>query len=353
MFPSKALLIILHLTGWLLFFSLVAGFVSMSPEGNINVWKQLVSVNHLVFYGVYIFLFYFNGTFLIPKLYLQKKYVAYFLMAGLLLVAVYFLHPFDSIFHAARPFREFHRPPEPEWPMRQSPRRSRFDIVSIVLFLMIWSLSTALQIIRQWRLTEQRAVQAEAEKATAELSFLKAQINPHFLFNTLNNIYALAVAKSEHTAASIMKLSNIMRYVTDEATRNFVPLNSELDCISYYIDLQRLRLNKKTEVDYSVTGNLEKKQIAPLILMTFVENVFKYGVSNHEPSTISIKLVSEEQSVSFFCRNKIFQTHNKAERPGIGIANTKQRLEHLYPDKHTLHIAEENGWYVVQLTLQR
>src|SRR5205823_10521035 len=124
-----------------------------------------------------------------------------------------------------------------------------------------WSLSAALSILKEWRNIEQRAAKAEADKANAELAFLKAQINPHFLFNTLNNIYSLAVTKSEMTPVSIMKFANIMRYVTDEVTQDFVPLQSEIDCASDYIDLQRMRLSKKVYVDYSVTGNLDGKQI--------------------------------------------------------------------------------------------
>ena len=228
----------------------------------------------------------------------------------------------------------------------------RFDIVSLLLFAMIWSLSSALSIIKEWRNTLQRVSRAEADKVKAELAFLKAQINPHFLFNTLNNIYSLAVTKNENTSFAIMKLSNIMRYVTDDATRDFVALQSEVDCISDYIDLQRLRLNKKTEINFSIGGNLGDKQIAPLILITFVENVFKYGISNHEPSAVIIKIVAGERQIELFCQNKIFSGLRRIERTGIGIKNTEQRLKFLYPGKHSLNITIENSHYNVLLTIQ-
>lgn len=172
------------------------------------------------------------------------------------------------------------------------------------------------------------------------------------MFNTLNNIYSLAVRQNENTAASIMKLSNIMRYVTDDVNRDFVSLQSEVECITDYIDLQRLRLSKKVQVDFSVAGNTEGKRIPPLVLMTFIENVFKYGISNHEPSTITIKLFAEEKSITFFCQNKLFATERKAERTGIGIINTRQRLEHIYPNRHLLNITTDDALYTVQLTLQ-
>ncbi|MBL7747820.1 MAG: sensor histidine kinase [Chitinophagaceae bacterium] len=220
------------------------------------------------------------------------------------------------------------------------------------MFVTIWSLSTAIPVARRWRNTEQRMLQAEAEKAQAELSFLKSQVNPHFLFNTLNNIYSLAVTKNENTAPSIMKLSNIMRYVTDEIQSDYVPLDSEINCMQDYIDLQRMRLGDKMQVQLSITGTTIDKKIAPLILMTFTENVFKYGVSSHEPSVITIRLTADAYNITFFCQNRLFDGRRNTERTGIGIPNARKRLEHLYPDKHFLDINTENGLFTVQLTLQ-
>jgi LytS/YehU family sensor histidine kinase len=193
---------------------------------------------------------------------------------------------------------------------------------------------------------------AEAERANAELSFLKAQVNPHFLFNTLNNIYSLAVTGNENTGPSIMRLSNIMRYVTDEAGQDFVLMDSEVECMKDYIDLQKMRLGEKMNVEVSITGNTIDKKIAPLILMTFVENVFKYGISSHEASVIIIKLSANGDHISFFCQNKLFEIKRNTERTGIGINNARQRLQHLYPNRHFLDINTDNGLFTVQLTLQ-
>lgn len=230
-------------------------------------------------------------------------------------------------------------------------RRDHIDFTGLFIFIMIVALGIAIEITHEWRLTEQRAMLAETGKATAELSFLKAQINPHFLFNTLNNIYALAVSNSGHTADSIMKLSNIMRYVTDEISEDFVPLQNELDCINDYIELQRLRTGSKTQIDFSVTGQPENRNIAPLILMTFVENMFKHGVSKQKEYKLQIKITIEKNSISLFCRNPIFSNKESANRKGIGISNTKQRLEQIYPGKYVLNISNENELYTVNLTL--
>lgn len=369
-----------HLASWLLFFSLVISFNLLS-SGEQQSISSYFSRYYIQFYATYIFIFYCNLLFLIPYLYVRGRYILYIAAISLLLLGVYYTQPFDRIFNhnsshqsgsqsqpqpqfdrpppggpqfGRPPFDDHSRPPGPPQAMNPPPPRNdsrQIDIVSIILFFMTWSLSTAMQIIRQLRFTEQRAMQAEADKAHAELSFLKAQINPHFLFNTLNNIYSLAVTNSQQTPEAIMKLSNIMRYMTDEVSNNFVSLENEIDCISNYIDLQRLRLNTGVSINFSVSGDLGNKQIAPLVLMTFIENVFKYGISSHEPSEIIIKLFVDERTIDFFCQNKVFPA-KQMEREGIGINNTRQRLEHLYPSRHVLNIISSNDQYTVHLSLQ-
>jgi hypothetical protein len=356
---TKFINIISHVAGWLLFFILIIGFLSNSPgEKSNTIFSNLLAAPLLFFGFTYLVLFYLNYFLFIPQLYLKKKYILYFPVILILFVAVYFIKPFDRLMHLNPPpgqmarveNRTDDRPP-PDGSGKGGPGRA-MDITSIILFITVWSLSTAIPVIRQWRLTEKRVLEAEADRANAELSFLKSQVNPHFLFNTLNNIYSMAVTKNENTAPSIMKLSNIMRYVTDEAGENYVSLDSEVECMRDYIDLQRLRLGSKMNVDFSVAGNTIDKKIAPLILMTFVENVFKYGISSHEASDIVIKLSVDEHNITFFCRNKLFETKRNTERTGIGIPNARQRLQHLYANKHFLDINTENGLFTVQLTLQ-
>ena len=358
---NKVTPVIPHIAGWLFFFSLVLGFLYRSPEID-NPLNIVFSWSFFVFGIVYLFLFYFNTYVLIPNFYLKKRYLIYAVAIIILFIAVYVIRPFDGLMnHFNRPGNSQMRPPQNDYGPGPGPGRppadnrggpGHTDIVSIILFMTVWSLSTAICIIRQWRNTEKRAIQAEADKANAELSFLKAQINPHFLFNTLNNIYSLAVTKNENTADSIMKLSNIMRYVTDDVREDFVSLDNEIECVRDYIDLQRLRLGKKMNVDFSVNGKTENKKIAPLILMTFIENVFKYGISSHEQSEIIIKISAEDHNISFFCQNRLFDIKRNPGRTGIGIANTRQRLQHLYPDKHFLDIKTGNGFYTVHLSLQ-
>jgi LytS/YehU family sensor histidine kinase len=142
-----------------------------------------------------------------------------------------------------------------------------------------------------------------------------------------------------------------MRYVTDEVTEDFVLLQSEIDCINDYIDLQKLRLGKKTKLDFNFYGDMAQKKVPPLVLMTFIENVFKYGVSKHEPSVISINLKVTDDKILFTCENTIFDNRPASSRKGIGITNTRQRLQHIYPGRHRLNISQEAAMFRVELEI--
>lgn len=354
---NRLLIILAHITGWIFFFSLVLSF--LHAPANLNDALQLtISGPFLFFCMVYLFVFYFNIYVLIPALYFKGKVVVYAIIILAFLMVVFYLKPFDNLVgHTNIQMRGGGPPPpfadRPPPPVRNEPNRpGQTDIVSIVLFITAWSLSTAMTLARQWRLTEKKAIQAEADKANAELSFLKAQVNPHFLFNTLNNIYSLVITRNERAAEGILKLSNIMRYITDEVKADFVSLDSEISCIKDYIDLQKLRLGEKTTVQLELSGSTTDKQIAPLLLMSFIENAFKYGTSNHEPATIVIKLITDEFNTTFYCKNRLFESKKMTERTGTGIENARQRLQYLYFNKHLLDINTQNGFFTVQLTLQ-
>jgi len=395
MLRFKTYLIIIHIAGWLLFMAFPLLFLNGGYQSS-SAFLLLKSPYYWLFCFTYICLFYVNAYFFIPRFFLKKRYFNYTLVFIILLSGIYFLKPYDSLLRNndrrftnainQEPGQMHNRPPGERMPppddghMPGDPRmenhppgppphngeghprfgpggmpfnRPHFiDTNSLFIFLMIMALSTAIKTIQQWQITEQRATRAEADKASAELSFLKAQINPHFLFNTLNNIYTLAVIKDDNAPDSIMKLSNIMRYVTDDVSEDFVPLQSELDCINDYIELQRLRTGEKTSIDLSIKGDIKNKKIAPLVLMTFIENVFKYGISKHEESAITILISATSDSIIFFCENSVFNDHKPNQRTGIGLINTKKRLEHLYPGKHLLTIRNEHNLFTVNLTLK-
>ena len=354
-----------HITGWLLFQSLPLAFL-LRQWDSVSLIAVLTSFAYWQFCFYYVIIYYLHSYVLFPRLYVRGKKLTYIAAMLVIVCSVFWLKPFEQLINTNREKGQMearmHMPPAdsrnmppsmPPMEMRGhgGPRKPGIDIISTVLLIMTIALSVAIDLTRRWRETERRATLAEADRANAELSFLKAQINPHFLFNTLNNIYSMAVTKNEHTAGTIMKLSNIMRYVTDDVNEDYVSLQSEVDCITDYIDLQKLRLGKKVALAFSVSGDLDDKKIAPLILMTFIENVFKYGTSNHENSILTIQIAATDQRIDFFSQNQLFATDRKLERTGIGIDNTKKRLEHLYPGKHRLDIKRENGLFTVELSL--
>src|ERR1700748_3501739 len=178
---------------------------------------------------------------------------------------------------------------------------------------------------------------AEREKVNAELSYLKAQINPHFLFNTLNSIYSLAIEKSDYTATAVVKLSGMMRYVITDASHKFVSLEKEINYISDYIELQKIRLDDSIKLSYSVSGDPADKIVAPLVLISFIENAFKYGVNAEENSEIKIHIDSTKGYVHLRVFNKKVKIQQvNTHTSGLGIENTINRLQLLYPGRHKL-----------------
>jgi len=198
----------------------------------------------------------------------------------------------------------------------------------------------------------QHADKVHALALQSELSFLKAQINPHFLFNTLNNIYVLTLKKSEAAPLAVMKLSNLMRKITNDTGVDFVPFDEEESFIRDYIELQELRLTDKTCVNYVIEGSYRSLQIAPRILIPFIDNAFKYGVSNRRKSDITIRFEFVGKSLLFTIKNAIHpKTGESLESSGVGLENSKRRLDLLYKNCYNLTITETPDSYQVFLTI--
>lgn len=193
------------------------------------------------------------------------------------------------------------------------------------------------------------------EKQTAELNFLKAQMNPHFLFNTLNNIYALAKNKSEQTPEMIMKLAEILDYTIYECNGDKVDINQEWGLIENYVDLEALRYNKELDLSLEKEIDDENTQIAPLILITIVENAFKFGLANsRQVPKINIKLKVKDKQLDFEVTNSrsVNKTQSKKNsKKGIGVTNIERQLSLQYPEKHTLKSIESEEQFKVNLSI--
>ncbi|QJD77325.1 sensor histidine kinase [Spirosoma rhododendri] len=367
--------IAIHVLACLAFLALPYVF---APHGLTGQLKLIGTSPHeqttLLGYVLMLAFLYLNYYVLIPRLYFSHRYGLYtgIMLLGFLAIGfVMTIRDRHDFFGdpppfggqpSAEPGRMF--PPPDAFSNRQPPRQERqayslppsgdmpkpgygFELnQTLFLFLVGVFVTLSLRVSGRWRQTEQ-------ERVASELSFLKAQINPHFLFNTLNSIYALAIEQSPHTADAVVKLSSFMRYVTRDTGNDWVPLQRELDYIEQYIDLQRLRLADTATVSYTRNGSTAGLQIAPLLLISFVENAFKYGVNPAVDSPIRIAATLQNDQLHLHVGNrKVRQASSAGESGGIGLANTRARLALLYPDRHTLTITDQADTFIVDLTIQ-
>ena len=224
---------------------------------------------------------------------------------------------------------------------------SSFIIISLLLCLMAMSIAVGVRYMM--RRQERREKEVEAE-----LAWLKNQINPHFLFNTLNNISCLAQIDGAETQEAIMQLSDLLRYAMYESNKPKVHLDGEVEFMRNYIELMKLRCNEKTTVDTQFTILNPQQEVAPLLFISLVENAFKHGVNSNEPATIDIRLTQEGDSLVFLCDNTNNPKPTKDRSgSGIGLANTRRRLDLLYPGRYIWEqtITPENIYHV-KITIQ-
>lgn len=357
---KKIVTFIAHVAAWICFFALpYLVFFPRMREFNISN-HQLATI---VCNNVFLVLFYYlNTLLLIPKFLAREKWLLYVLsIVASLFIFLYLPRQIATLIAEPEVFnpnnREFIRNPAYTGKkhflgMMRGGNRPVADPYNTVLFLLVFTMGTSISVIQRWRKTEQTRKETENEKLNTELSFLKSQVNPHFFFNTLNNIYSLAVVRSEMTAPTVMKLSAIMRYILTETQRDLVPLYNEVEFIHNFIDLQKVRLTDKVILNFLTEGDIETLLIAPLLFIPFVENAFKYGVSTKESSNINIEIKTEENKILFTVVNYIVPSENNLmENTGIGINNVKRRLELMYPGKHTLTTTQKDNYYSVHLEI--
>lgn len=219
--------------------------------------------------------------------------------------------------------------------------------------LYVVGLTMAVKLIIDWVRTQKRAIELERRNHETELSFLRSQVQPHFFFNTLNNLYSLTLDKSEKAPETVLKLSELMSYVIYKGKDKTVSLVEEVKHIQNYIDLERLRYGDKLDVSLSITGNIQGKYLPPLILMPFIENSFKHGIHyKNGKIPIDITLDITGNRLSFRTENpKNAKKNQHVKASGIGIQNTRRRLELLYGNDFQQEIVEEANSYILQLNI--
>ncbi len=356
-------------------------------------------------FAVFLLLFLVHNFLLAPLLVHQHKRMAYFAIVAALLVAFtvyqcssrpdrFRRHQGPPPFEMARPDRPEapdmseapdmpERPDMPELPERPGPPEAHdrhmrpherperhemrrhdpppfvgeHDILTVVVLILMFAANLGIKSYFRSREDRKRLAALEKKNLEQQLEYLRYQINPHFFMNTLNNIHALVDIDPEKAKDTILELSKMMRFVLYEGNKQGVPLSRELDFIRHYIALMQLRYTDKVRISTDLPAEVPDRQIPPLMLITFIENAFKHGISYQHESIIEIKVAVEADSLLFTCRNSIADTSGTADstsgtkKGGVGLANVRKRLNLLYGSNYALRIHNAADIYTVELSL--
>lgn len=292
-----------------------------------------------------------NVTLLLPRLFFRRRRIAYFAAAVMLLIVVTFLLYSDWL-----PWQEWLR--EPARPLPRRMRDTRFIdgfrwMGRLLPLLLALVGSTLIEVVRYISVKEKEAIALEKEKLETEVKFLKSQINPHFLFNALNNIYTLTLIKSEAAPEHLLRLSGMLRYMLYDGNTETVPLQKEIDYLRSYISLVMLKDSSGLNVSVELDESRPHIPIAPLLLLPFVENAFKHSqIEDTSRGWIAIRLQTHPQGLAFSVRNSRPQlTYTKDQVGGIGLENVRRRLALIYPDRHQLHIQASDTEFAITLEI--
>ena len=368
---------IIYLTVWGGLFAapLLSLYVRTVSDTNIEFnWTEVFIVwRH---FAVYLLLFLVHNFLLAPLLVHSHKRIAYFSLVTVLLVS------FVAFRYSCRPDRKDHHMPPMEKPLpppstkagemmgkkppfRHHPPPFRRDmkehdvpppfffigeheIMAIVVLLLMFGANLGIKNYIRSRDDRKRLVELEKRNLEQQLEYLRYQINPHFFMNTLNNIHALVDFDPAKAQDTIVELSKMMRFVLYEGNKQSVPLSRELDFIRHYVTLMQLRYTDKVKITLDLPQETPERQIPPLVLVTFIENAFKHGVSYQRESFIEVKVTVEDETMHFSCHNSKAD-HPNEEKGGVGLANVRKRLDLIYGERYRLSIKDKSDAYHVEL----
>lgn len=337
---KKDLNIYLHLGFWVIIWGIPL-IVTLTNTPEITPqWRA-----HIIYANLFTMVSFYYSYWLVTPLILKKKNwlsgLPLFIGAGLILVILkfsgyYIMNPLiDNLLSESKLLR---------WPMLLG------DAFNTMLVMVI---AVLIRISMNYARDRQTRADMRLQQQSTELALLKAQINPHFFFNTLNNIYSLVYKKSDDAPAALLKLSEIMRYMLYESKSDTVPLGKELIHLDNYLELEKLRMKEDSFVSYKIRGNPNGYMVPPMLLLTFVENAFKHGKRKVDHPGVIIRLQVGSENLNFTVINYT-QDHipRNPKSEGIGLQNVSRRLELLYPDCHELEISHIRNQFKVSLTLK-
>ena len=327
----------IHFAPWFTLLCLLIILESRNGEANIMVYVRN-EIFEVLFYAA---IYYINSEYLIPK-FLAKNEVWRYL--GLLFLTAIVLTPIKIMVL----FNNFHNYPDSQANLLS--HQPHYYFISLATA----GVSSIIKITTDWAKQIQRQHELETRAMQSELNLLKSQINPHFLFNTLNSLYAMSLKKSDDAPEIVIRLSEMMRYMLYECNVKQVPLSKEIMYIENYLFLEKLR-HKNTNISFTVEGKPDNLMVAPLLFMAFIENAFKHGAGNHlSEGFVHIQMLIQDEEVNIFVENSKTETHPTQEHKrsgGIGLVNVKRRLTLLYPDAYNLEISDDPLSYGVNLWL--
>ncbi|MBY0245299.1 MAG: sensor histidine kinase [Sphingobacteriaceae bacterium] len=333
----------LHVVFWAVIIFLCVLSTYKSEEA-ISAYSIIV---YFGYYGIInLILFYVNYQALIPYFILEKQKTWVYIASLILLSAVIILIKFAVALLNREIVLEYVKNKK-----HHTISYSSFIINSVFVTGFLVVISSLLRFTIDSFIHRRNQRNLESEKKEMELAFLKSQLNPHFLFNSLNNIYSLAYQKSDQTADAILKLSDIMRYMIYESNDEKVSLSKELEYLNNYIALQNLRFKEGVFVSVNSEGVIGHQKIVPLILISFIENAFKHGVANDSKNPIKINIIANTEILHFSISNKK-NNQNKDGIGGVGLNNVDRRLEIMYPERYQLNVVNSPTHYTTELILQ-
>lgn len=339
---SKAGIVLNSVFWGLIIFVLTTSAIFFHKDHTLN--------EYIIGWGVFgiinLSIFYINYLVLMPELISKNKHYWWYVICVILLLAVSSI--VKAVFAALNPedlLRYYGADGKAKY---QKIYWFALNRVFIGGFFLVCSCIIKFAI--DWFYGDRARRSLESEKKDMELQFLKSQLNPHFLFNSLNNIYSLAYQKSEKTPDAILKLSEIMRYMIYESNDSWVSLDKEVAYVNSYVELQKLRFKDGAAVEITINGEIDGQKIVPLILISFVENAFKHGVANDATDPIKINIIANQKILHFSVTNKK-NVANKDAIGGVGLNNVERRLQLLYPERYKLNVVNTTDHYTTELML--
>ena len=333
---------LIHIVGWGILICSPLFFTGRSGVSSVEDYVRSIIVP-LSFMSI----FYINYIWLIKR-FLFRRETRWFLLCNVLLILTMM-----GLVHLCMTYAipdEMMKHPHPR-PLRDE---IGFHAINVAIYSLVTGLSVAIRMTNGWYQVEANQRELERERAEAELSNLKSQLNPHFLFNTLNNIYSLIAFSPEKAQEAVHDLSRLLRYVLYESNQPLVPIEKDLDFLRNYIELMRIRLPRHVDLQTDIEAATPGVMIAPLLFISLVENAFKHGVSNSQSSFIQITIRQAGDAISCSIRNSYFpKTAGDKSGSGIGLSNLEKRLSLLYPECYHLAYGKEGENYVAHLVIHK